>query len=88
ATGGPPSDPSDPSSAIPGASAPSSVPAYDATIPDAPTAAPPSDAFVLSFADGSGSIKAPKKRKARSDKGKPRGPNMRSKKSRTEAQPS
>lgn len=50
-------------------------------IPSAPTEAPESSTFVMSFEGDAGkAIAPPKKRKARSDKGKPRGPNARSNK--------
>ena len=51
-------------------------PAPPERIPTPPIGAPQSESFVFSIGDGV-SAAAPKKRKTRSDKGKPRGPNTR-----------
>lgn len=56
----------------------SSSPVAPECIPTPPTGPPQSESFVFSFGDTTPAT-APKKRKTRSDKGKPRGPNTRTK---------
>lgn len=58
-----------------------SAPPTPQPIPQSPIAAPTSETFVFS-ANGADAQQVPKKRKERSDKGKKRGPNARSKKAK------
>lgn len=68
--------PPDASTQPPDASSP--PPVLPERIPTPPIGAPQSESFTFSFGDGA-PVAAPKKRKTRSDKGKPRGPNTRTK---------